>query len=162
MRRLLPLRDPLLGRASLVTETHYRPAGQAQVRDDKANSRKQLTDVELHLRHYSSCYLPTGCLVEKALVPDHWFVARPSHGPRQQLRNVPLQAIVGFNLSPLGSQRGKQHSFRSGPSSAKTVDKSAIATGARRKLLVSPKGTTPFSLACCASSSVDKLSHRAS
>src|SRR5580704_10290058 len=97
MCRLLTFLDPLLGRASLVIEAHYRPAGHAQVRDDKANSRKQLTDVELHLRHYSSCCLPTGCLVEKALVPDHWFVARPSHGPRQQLRNVSLQAIVGWN-----------------------------------------------------------------
>src|ERR1700737_1716108 len=96
MRRLLALLDPLLGRAPLIIETHYRPAGQAQVRHDKTNSRKQLSDVELHLRHNSSCGLPTGRLVEKTLVPDHWLVAPPAHGPRQQLRNVPLQAIVGW------------------------------------------------------------------
>src|ERR1700681_1752705 len=95
MRRLLTFFDPLLGRAPLVIEPYHRPTGQAQVRDDEANSRKQLTDVELHLRHYSSCCLPTGRLVEKALVPDHWLVARPSHWPRQQLRNIPLQVLVG-------------------------------------------------------------------
>ena len=41
--------DPLLGRARFIIETNYRPAGQAQVCDDKAQSRKQLTDVELYL-----------------------------------------------------------------------------------------------------------------
>src|ERR1019366_5165814 len=94
MRRLLTFLDPLLGCSPLIIETYYRPTGQAQIRDDKADSRKQLFDVELHLRYYPSCCLPTGRLVEKALVPDHWLVARPSHGPRQQLRNVSLQAII--------------------------------------------------------------------
>jgi hypothetical protein len=81
--RVRPFFDPLLSRAPLIVEPHYRPAGQAQIRDDIADSRKQLPKVELHLRHYSSCCLPTGRLVEKVLVPDHWFVARPSHGTRQ-------------------------------------------------------------------------------
>src|SRR5713226_4408768 len=67
MRRLLAFFDPLLGRAPLIIETHYRPAGQAQVRDDKANSRKQLSEVELHLRHHPPRRFPTGCLVEKLL-----------------------------------------------------------------------------------------------
>jgi hypothetical protein len=31
MRRLLAFFDPLLGRASLIVEPHYRPIGQAQV-----------------------------------------------------------------------------------------------------------------------------------
>src|SRR6266568_3646674 len=99
MRRLLALLDPLFGGSPLITETHYRPARQAQVRHDKTNSWKQLSAVELHLHHNSSCGLPTGRLVEKTLVPDHWLVARPPHGPRQQLRNVPLQAIVGWNAN---------------------------------------------------------------
>src|SRR2546426_4974814 len=96
MRRLLAFFDPLLGRAPLVIETHYRPAGQAQVCDDKADSRKQFPEVELHLRYYSPRHLPTGRLVEKALVPDHWLVARSADGTRQQLRNVPLQVLVGW------------------------------------------------------------------
>src|SRR5712692_2834471 len=95
MRRLLAFLDPLLGRAPLIVEPHYRPAGQAQIRDDKAHSREQLPEVELHLRHHPPRRLPTGRLVEKALVPDHWLVARSSHGPCQQLRNVPLQALIG-------------------------------------------------------------------
>src|SRR5208337_5434390 len=66
---------------------------------DKANSRKQLPDVKLYLRHDSSRCLPTGRLIEKALVSDHWLVARPSHGPCQQLRNIPLQAIVGWDAA---------------------------------------------------------------
>jgi len=47
MHRLLAFLDPLLRRAPLVMETHYRPAGQAQIRDDEANSRKQLSDSEV-------------------------------------------------------------------------------------------------------------------
>src|SRR6266849_4271274 len=95
MRRLLAFLDPLLGRAPLIVEPHYRPAGQAQIRDDKADSREQFPEVELLLRHHPPRPLPTGRLVEKALVPDHWLVARSPHAPRQQLRNVPLQALVG-------------------------------------------------------------------
>ena len=48
-------------------------------------------NMELHLRHHAPRYLPTRCLVQKALVADHWFVARPSHWPRPQFRNVPLR-----------------------------------------------------------------------
>jgi len=107
MHRLLAFLDPLLRRAPLVMETHYRPAGQAQIRDDEANSRKQLSDVELHLRYYPPRRFPTGRLLEKAFVPDHWFVARPSHWPRQQFRNVPLQAIVGWNFVDLRFGKGR-------------------------------------------------------
>jgi hypothetical protein len=39
---LLAFLDPLLGRASFVLEPHFRPARQAQVRNDKAHSRKRL------------------------------------------------------------------------------------------------------------------------
>src|ERR1700680_2758363 len=84
MRRLLAFLDPLLGCAPLIVEPHYRPARQAQISDDEADSREQFPEVELHLRHYSPRHLPTGRLVEKALVPDHWLVARSSHGSRQQ------------------------------------------------------------------------------
>ena len=94
MRRLLTFLDPLLGRASLIIETHYRPAGQAQVRYDKTDSRKQLPEVELHLRHHPPRRFPTGRLVEKALVPDHGFMIGPSYRSRQQLRDIPLQAVV--------------------------------------------------------------------
>jgi hypothetical protein len=52
--------------------------------------------VELHFRHHPSRRFPSGRLVEKAFVPDHWLVARSSRRPRQQFRNVPLQAIVGW------------------------------------------------------------------
>src|ERR1700693_5492495 len=99
MRRLLAFLDPWLGCSPLIIETHYRPVGQAQIRDGEADSRKQLSDVELHLRYYPPRRFPTGRLIEKALVPDHWLVARPPHGPHQQLRNVPLQAIVGWNAN---------------------------------------------------------------
>ena len=40
--RLLAFLDPLLRRAPLVVETDHRPAWQAHVRDDEANTRKQL------------------------------------------------------------------------------------------------------------------------
>src|SRR5450759_80338 len=48
----------------------------------------------LRLRHHPSGRLPTSRLVEKALVPDHWFMTGPSYRPRQQLRDVLLQAVV--------------------------------------------------------------------
>ena len=48
MRRLLAFLDPLLGRAPLIIEAHDRTAGQAQIRDDEADSRKQFPEVKLH------------------------------------------------------------------------------------------------------------------
>ena len=50
MRRLLAFLDPLLGRAPFVVEPHDGTAGQVQIRDDKADPRKQLSDVELQPR----------------------------------------------------------------------------------------------------------------
>ena len=62
---------------------------------DEAHPREQLPKVGLHLRHYPPRRLPTDRLVEKALVPDHRLMTGPSYRPRQQLRDVPLQAVVG-------------------------------------------------------------------
>src|ERR1700680_1065564 len=95
MRRLLALLDPLLRRAPLIVEPDYRPARQAQIRDDETDSREQFPEVELHLRHYSPRRFPTGRLVQKALVPDHWFMTGAAQGTLQQFRKVPLQILVG-------------------------------------------------------------------
>ena len=46
---MLAFLDPLLRRAPLVVETDHRPAWQAHVRDDEANTRKQLPLVMLEL-----------------------------------------------------------------------------------------------------------------
>src|ERR1017187_1592469 len=75
LHRLLSLFDPLLCRAPLVVEAHHRPAGCLQVGHDESDSGEQLPSMELHLRHYPTCCLPTSGLVEKALVPDHRLVA---------------------------------------------------------------------------------------
>src|SRR5208282_2553282 len=64
---------------------------------DKTHSREQLPSVKLYFRHYPPRRLPTGGLIEKALVPHHGFVARSSYGPRQQLRDVALQAVIRGN-----------------------------------------------------------------
>jgi hypothetical protein len=50
--------------------------------------------MKLHLRYDSSCCLPTGSLIEKALVPRDGFVAGPTHRARQQFLNVPQQVVV--------------------------------------------------------------------
>src|ERR1019366_10691612 len=94
LHRLLSLFDPLLCRPALVVETHHTPAGCLQVGDDESDSREQLPEVELHLRHYATCCLPARGLVEEALVPDHGFVARSSYRPRQQLCDVALHAVI--------------------------------------------------------------------
>jgi hypothetical protein len=61
MRGLLAFLDPLLGRAPLIIEPNHRRTGQAQVRGDEADSREQLPEVELHLRHYSPLFCrPSG------------------------------------------------------------------------------------------------------
>src|ERR1035438_1148558 len=91
---LLAFFDPLLSRAPLVIEPHHCPAGCLQVGHDKSDSWEQLPEVELHLRHYTPRRLPARGLVEEALVPDHGFVARSSHGPRQPLRDVGLPAVI--------------------------------------------------------------------
>jgi hypothetical protein len=60
----------------------------------KPTRGKQLPGMELHLRHHSSCRLPTGCLIEKAFVPHDGFVARLPHRARQQFLDVALQVVI--------------------------------------------------------------------
>src|SRR5664279_4378970 len=93
--RLLALLDPLLRRAPLVIEPYHRPARRLQVGHDEAYSREQLPSMELHLRHHTSRRLPARGLIEEALVPHQGIVARSSYGPRQELRDVALQAVIG-------------------------------------------------------------------
>src|SRR5450759_442583 len=51
--------------------------------------------MELYFRHHTPRRIPARGLVEEAFVPDHRLVAWSSHWPRQQLRDVALQAVVG-------------------------------------------------------------------
>src|SRR5664279_317643 len=95
LHRLLTLFDPLLSRAPLVVEAHYRSARSLQVGHDESDSGEQLSEVELHFRHHTPRRLPARGLVEEALVPHHGLVARSSYGPRQQLCDVALQAVIG-------------------------------------------------------------------
>jgi hypothetical protein len=50
--------------------------------------------MEFNLRHHSPGYRPTRRLIEKTFESKHWPLAWPSHWPRQQLPNVPLQMVV--------------------------------------------------------------------
>ena len=50
--------------------------------------------MEFDLRHHPPGYRPTRRLIEKTFESKHWHVAWPSHWPRQQLPNVPLQVVV--------------------------------------------------------------------
>src|SRR6516225_1309889 len=51
--------------------------------------------MEFHLGYHPPRHLPTRRLVQEAFVPDHRLVARSSHWPSQQLRDVSLQAVIG-------------------------------------------------------------------
>src|SRR5229473_7290703 len=51
--------------------------------------------MELDLRHHPPGHRPTRCLIEKTFESKHRLLAWPSYWPRQQLPNVPLQAVVG-------------------------------------------------------------------
>src|ERR1035441_5582491 len=82
--RLLPLFDPLLGRPSLVVEPYHRPVRRLQIGHDEPDAREQLPGMMLDLRYHSPCRRPTGCLVEKALVPHDRFVTGTPHRARQQ------------------------------------------------------------------------------
>jgi hypothetical protein len=48
----------------------------------------------LDLGDHSAGLVPAGLLVEEALVPHHWLLTGPPHGPGQQPCHVPLQAVV--------------------------------------------------------------------
>src|SRR5208282_6154548 len=50
--------------------------------------------MEFDLRHHPPGYRPTRRLIEKAFESKHRLLAWPSHWPRQQLPNVPLQIVV--------------------------------------------------------------------
>ena len=68
---------------------------------DEAHAREQLPEVELDLGHHPPRFGPTRRLIEETLVPDHRLVAWSSHWPRQQLRDIPLQAVVGRDADGL-------------------------------------------------------------
>jgi hypothetical protein len=51
--------------------------------------------MEFDHRHHPPGYRPTRRLIAKTFEPKHGLVARPSHWPGQQLRNLPLQMVVG-------------------------------------------------------------------
>jgi len=95
LHRLLAFLDLLLRRPPLIVELHHRPIVRLQGRHDEARSGEQFPNVKLDLRHHPPRRRPTGGLVPKALVPDHRLVTGSSYGPRQQLRDVPLQAVIG-------------------------------------------------------------------
>src|ERR1700730_9820515 len=80
--------------------------------------------MELHLRHHPSCRLPTGCLIEKALVPHDGFVTGPPHRARQQFLDVAHHAVVRRNPN-------RTHDPRSSPS--RSTETSDLATAARRR-----------------------------
>lgn len=94
LHRLLTLLNPLLRHTPFVVETHYRSARCLQVGHDEPHSREQLYGMELYLCHDSSCGLPTGDLIEKALVPQDGLVAGPPRRARQQFLDVPQQVVV--------------------------------------------------------------------
>src|ERR1700677_3809774 len=50
--------------------------------------------MELDLTRRPPVYRPTHRLMEKTFEPKHRLMAWPSHWPRQQLPNVPLQIVV--------------------------------------------------------------------
>src|ERR1700675_4993240 len=71
LHRLLAFFDRFLRRASLVVKTDHRPAVRPQVGHDESTSGEKLPKVELHRGHHPPRRLPTRCMVEKALAPDH-------------------------------------------------------------------------------------------
>src|SRR6266849_5479291 len=97
MRRLLAFLHPLLGRAPLIIEPHHHPTEQAQIRDDKAPLAETTRPWVLNLSDDPSRLGPAPRLVREALVADQWLAAGPSRGPEQDLGNLPLQGLVGWN-----------------------------------------------------------------
>src|SRR5207302_5367579 len=89
--------DPLFCSSSLVVEAHHRPAVRLQGRHDEAHQREQFPAVEFYLRHDPPRRRPTRSLVPEASVPDHRLVPGSAHRPRQQLRDLPLQNVIGWD-----------------------------------------------------------------
>jgi hypothetical protein len=88
----------------LFVEAHHRPARRLQVGHDKPQAREQFPGMEFHLRHHTSCCLPTRRLIEKALVPHDGLVTGPSYrarqregkaAPRSQIFSEPIKRKVG-------------------------------------------------------------------
>ncbi len=80
LHRLLAFFDPLLRRSPLVVEPHHRPAVRFQVGDDESHARKQLPEMKLHLGYHTPRCIPTRCLVQETLVPNHRLLASASTG----------------------------------------------------------------------------------
>ena len=106
---LLSFFDPLLRCPPFVVKPYHRLTRKRQVRHNEPDSRVQLSQMMLYLRHHPSSRLPSGCLVQKSLVFDQRFLAGPLHRPSQQLLNVPLSktgAEMLFEILSLRYERG--------------------------------------------------------
>jgi hypothetical protein len=62
--------------------------------------------LRLALSRHPPGYRPTRRLIEKAFESKHRLLAWPSHWPRQQLPNVPLQMVVGRKADRITYSRG--------------------------------------------------------
>ncbi len=86
--------NPLLGRASLVTELHDIARFPPKVRDYEVDSWKELPRMPLDLGDDSASDLPTGCLIPKAMIPDNRLLWWTPHRSSQHVFNLLMQYWV--------------------------------------------------------------------
>lgn len=92
----LALLDPLLGRPALVVEADDRAVRSRERGNDEAYPRKQLSEVMLSLGDHASRSVPGRCLTLKASVLHQRGMARSATGPCEQILDLPLQQVVGW------------------------------------------------------------------
>ena len=96
---LLSFFDPLLRCPPFVVKPYHRLTRKRQVRHNEPDSRVQLSQMMLYLRHHPSGRLPSGCLVQQSLVFDQRFLAGPAHRARHQFGNISFQVVVRRNAN---------------------------------------------------------------
>ena len=93
---VLPLLDPLLCCTPAVVELRNPFHRVAEVCDDEAYSRDQLSLVPLYFGYYSPRNIPTLGLVGEVVIGDDGLSRRPLGRSYQQVRYFPLKYVVSW------------------------------------------------------------------
>ena len=108
MRGLLAFLDPLLGGPALVVKPHDGTIGEREIRDDRADTREQLTYMVLDFRHDPSGRAPALRLIPDIVVPDQRLVARSSRQTKQEVFDRDLQVLVCWHPDRVLDSTGRQ------------------------------------------------------
>ena len=97
LQSILSLFDPLLGGAATVVESdHSILRSRVHVGGDKPDAGEQFVPVPLHFGDHTTIAVPAFGVVQEDPIPDDGFLRRPSHRSGQQVADLMVQHVIGW------------------------------------------------------------------